>query len=186
MSAAVGRFDGFLADTRKYGFTLVTVLLTANALVPMGNPSASHEAASIVVMALLLALFMLDNYYWVLVRAAVKQADKLEGPGRISSVIGDKAKVAHATGLIVAMYSVFVLVAIVMGADAVFTAAPVAVGGLIALSAAVLVEVVAMFAVFVVSERDSGVSVWFRNSVVWKSIKNVLRTPRADPPDVPA
>ena len=29
----IGRFDGYLADIRKYGFTLVTLLLTASALV---------------------------------------------------------------------------------------------------------------------------------------------------------
>ena len=61
--ATIARFDGYLSDMRKYGFTLVTILLTANALVTTGNTPADRPAASIVVMALVFALFMLDNYY---------------------------------------------------------------------------------------------------------------------------
>lgn len=93
----IARFDGYLADTRKYGFTLVTILLTANALVTSGNTSVDRPAASIVVLALVFALFMLDNYYWSLLRGAVDRAKELEAKGQVSRLISEKVKESHAT-----------------------------------------------------------------------------------------
>jgi hypothetical protein len=173
----ISRFDGFLADTRKYGFTLVTVLLTANALVTT-NPAVDRAAASIVVMALLLALFMLDNYYWILVRAAVKRAEEIESTHHhISGVMGAKARRSHATGLILVVYGLFVFIAAGIAVVAVLAVKPVSVGGLIALATGVVVELSAMFAVFAVVERDTKVSRRFYRSVVrpsehlYKSLK---------------
>ena len=68
----IGRFDGYLADTRKYGFTLVTVLLTANALVTTANAAVDRPAASIVVMVLLLALFVQKHIVRGLTLGAMK------------------------------------------------------------------------------------------------------------------
>jgi hypothetical protein len=110
--ATIGRFDGYLADTRKYGFTLSTALLTANALITTKNDAVDRPAASIVVMVLLLALFMIDNYYWVMLRAAVDRAKKLEtSDQQISTVLTEAAHKSHATELVLAFYCLFVLVA---------------------------------------------------------------------------
>lgn len=56
----VGRFDGYLADARKYGFTLVTALLKASAPITPSNAAVDRPAAGIVILLLLLALFMID------------------------------------------------------------------------------------------------------------------------------
>jgi len=76
----IGRCDSILADIRKYGFALVTVLLTANALITTANPVADHVAASSVVIVLLLVLFLMDRYWWVLLKEASTRAIILEGP----------------------------------------------------------------------------------------------------------
>src|SRR5215831_16151429 len=74
----IGRLDGLLADTRKYGFTLVTVLLTANALVTPHDPIVDRIAASAAVMALIVVLYTIDRYYWILMGAGAQLAGQLE------------------------------------------------------------------------------------------------------------
>jgi hypothetical protein len=78
----IGRMDTALEDLRKYGFTLVTGLLTAGGLVGSATSSTTASqlvpAASLVVMVLLLGLFAVDMYYQVLQRGAVARAIDLE------------------------------------------------------------------------------------------------------------
>lgn len=167
----VGRFDGYLADTRKYGFTLITVLLTANALVTTGNAAVDRPAASIVIMVLLLALFMIDNYYWVMLKAAVKRAKELEAShDQISWKLSSTANKSHATDVVLAFYGLFVLVAAGIPIVALLAAKPVAVGGLIAVVVAMLIELMAMATVYLLVEHpELRFSKWFA--------EEVLRTP---------
>lgn len=78
----IGRMDTALEDLRKYGFTLVTGLLTASGLVgsatSLSTASQLVPAASLVVMVLVLGLFAVDMYYQVLQRGAVARAIELE------------------------------------------------------------------------------------------------------------
>ncbi|HXZ99437.1 MAG TPA: hypothetical protein VEK76_03730 [Candidatus Binatia bacterium] len=80
--ATIGRMDTALEDLRKYGFTLVTGLLTASGLVGSATSSGTAAqlvpAASLVIMVLVLGLFAVDMYYQVLQRAAVARAADLE------------------------------------------------------------------------------------------------------------
>lgn len=155
----IARFDGILADTRKYGFTLVTILLTANALVTSANPVIDRVAASTVVMALLLTLFLMDNYYWVLLRATVARADAIEATGtHISGVVGTVGRKAHASGLVLALYGLFVLIAGGIALVTVVTANPVAIWGVVVVIGFVVVELASMAAVHVMVERESRLS----------------------------
>jgi hypothetical protein len=163
----IGRFDGYLADTRKYGFTLVTVLLTANALVTTANAAVDRPAASIVVMVLLLALFMIDNYYWVMLRAAVNRAKDLEVKHeRITWKLSEQAKNSHATDLVLVFYGLFVAIAALIPVVALLSRKPIAVGGLLAVFAAVLVEAAAMFVVYNLVEHPTSRVSHFVNTVV--------------------
>jgi len=174
----VGRFDGYLAETRKYGFTLITVLLTANALITTSNRAVDRPAASIVIMVLLLALFMIDNFYWVMLKAAVKRAKDLEAShDQISWQLSFTANKSHATDVVLTFYGLFVLVAAGIPIVALLAAKPVAVGGLIAVFVAMLIELLAMATVYLLVEHSElRFSKWLAGEV--------LRTP-SDGPRVP-
>lgn len=155
----VGRFDGYLSDTRKVGFTLVTVLLTANALVTPGNIAVDRPAAAIVVLALLLALFMIDNYHWVMLKAAVGRAKVIEGrPDRISGVLTAQAQASWTTEVVLAFYGLFVIIAAGIPVIALVTSTPVAVGGIIIVLISVCVEAIAMAAVYILVEHPTTAS----------------------------
>ncbi len=91
--------DSVLADIRKYGFSLVTLLLTASALITTANPVADRAAASSVVTVLVLVLFLMDRYWWVLLREAVHRATELEkNPGMtVSTRLQRIALLSHNT-----------------------------------------------------------------------------------------
>ena len=108
----IGRLDGILADIRKYGFSLVTVLLTANALITTANPVTDRVAASSVVIVLVLVLFLMDRYWWVLLRNAAARASELEEllGIEISRRLGRVAVASHNTLAASSIYAIFVLV----------------------------------------------------------------------------
>jgi hypothetical protein len=75
----IGRLDGTLADLRKYGFSLVTTLLTAGGIVTsLTNGRPARAVASEVIMVLVAALFGLDAYYSTALGGAVDRALNLE------------------------------------------------------------------------------------------------------------
>jgi hypothetical protein len=179
----VARFDGNLADTRKYGFTLVTLLLTANALITTGqNTAVDRPAASIVVMALLLALFMLDNYYWDLLKAAVKRAEWLEkeSGALLSSELTASARKGNLTEVILIMYGLFVLVAFSIALTAVWAAKPLAAWGYLVLFVAMVIELCFMFTVYAVVQRPA------KQRWLWKPIDRFLKRMFPDPASPPS
>jgi hypothetical protein len=109
----IGRFDGTLADLRKYGFSLVTLLLTASALITNANQVADRVASSSVVIVLVLVLFLMDRYWWVLLRNAVERAWELETMLgiQISRRLGEGAQASHNTLAASVIYGIFVVVA---------------------------------------------------------------------------
>ena len=169
----MARFDGILSDTRKYGFTLVTVLLTANALVTTANPVVDRTAASIVVMALLLVLYLIESYYNALLRATASRAIALEGnhdhiSGRLS-VVASRPQVKF---LVSAVYVLFVIVAGGIAFVADVTVTPVAVGGIVALFVFALIVLGAMVGV-----HESSMS-----ASVIKAMRTLVGGLRANPP----
>ena len=166
------RFDGYLADTRKYGFTLVTVLLTANALVVDKNTAVDRPAASIVILALLFALFMLDNYYWVVLRAAVERSRQLEENElkdfrtQLSTLISKDVKDTHATDLVLAIYVLFVLVAAGIGLTAGIASGTNSTSGNTLVVVVAAVDLAAMGFVFLKVQPKAPPADWFRKNIL--------------------
>ncbi len=84
--ATIGRFDTILADLRKIGFSLVTGLMSASAILAGTVDKLRDGAWPAVfgaVMLLTLGVFVVDRYYQVLQWATVRRAkelEKLDGP----------------------------------------------------------------------------------------------------------
>lgn len=79
--ASIDRFDGIIVDIRKYGFTLITGMLTADAFlfVKMSELSFTGKISiSILTMVLVFALFIVDRYHEVFLRGAVQRAIEIE------------------------------------------------------------------------------------------------------------
>ncbi len=81
--SSIDRFDKLIADVRKYGFTLITGLLTAGAfafakLDGAALTPAVRVGASVVLMTLVFGLFTVDRYLRMFSRAAVTRARQLE------------------------------------------------------------------------------------------------------------
>jgi hypothetical protein len=78
--SSIGRFDEYLLNLRKYGFTLATILIGADAYLSMStelHPGAKAGAA-IAVMMLIVALFLLDHHVKTLQRIALSRAVEIE------------------------------------------------------------------------------------------------------------
>ncbi len=174
----VGRFGGYLADIRKYGFTLVTLLLTASALVTPANSAVDRPSAAIVILLLLLALFMLDMYYWVMLKAAVGRAAELEGsPDRITGVLSAQARASWSTEIVLAFYALFVLVTFLIPVVALVTGGIAAAGGIAVMVVAVAVEALAMAAVYFLVERPRGATSTRLKMVVQTAMKSRAASP---------
>lgn len=79
--SSIARFDKVIVDLRKYGFTLITGLLTADAILFVKIPDLSpvdKAAVSFVTMILVSALFFVDRYQGILLRSAVKRTEDIE------------------------------------------------------------------------------------------------------------
>jgi hypothetical protein len=113
----IGRMDGILADTRKYGFTLITALLTASALVPTADPTFARPAAAAAVTVLVLVLFLIDRYWWVMLREAIDRATQLEQTLdlQITGLLIRAAERTHNTLWASIVYSAFIFVAFSIG-----------------------------------------------------------------------
>ena len=116
----IGRMDTLLEDLRKYGFSLVTGLLTAGSLVGATTSAAALPLAGVVVMVLVLALFGIDMYYQVVLSAAVGRAMDLEALThdpqiRITSSVSRNATLAHTTTTIFFLYATLIVTAMGMG-----------------------------------------------------------------------
>jgi hypothetical protein len=153
----VGRFDGYLADVRKYGFTLVTALLTASALITPPNTEVDRPAAAIVILLLLLALFMIDMYYYVMLQAAVGRATELEGsPERITGVLTAQARASFATEVNLAFYGLFVIVTTLIPIVALVTSGKAPAAGITVMVVALIVEAAAMTMIYILVEHPYG------------------------------
>lgn len=118
--AAIGRFDAILVDLRKYGFSVIAGLLSASAFLGLfgittsatenAAPLAARLGALAAIQVLLVALFLLDTYYEVLLSAAVERAMDLETqtspPIRLSKYLSINSMSASAVQLTALVYYV--------------------------------------------------------------------------------
>lgn len=117
---SIDRFDKLIADVRKYGFTLITGLLTAGAfafvkLDSVSVPDAVRVGASVVLMVLVFGLFTVDRSLEVFLRAAVMRARQLEGALdlRLTGMISSVAEGARTSTWATWLYTLFMLSAVV-------------------------------------------------------------------------
>ena len=79
--STIGRLDSTIAELRKFGFSFVTVLITASGFLGQQVPSSeSKMSVSIAIMILIAVLFAVDRYYTLLLNGAVERVLDLEGP----------------------------------------------------------------------------------------------------------
>src|ERR1700688_2235785 len=95
--------DTVIEDLLKYGFSLVTALLTASGIVgAVANNRPVLPMASVVIMVLVLALFGVDLSYQVVLSGAAERALDLEFESaapriRITKTVSDYVVATHAT-----------------------------------------------------------------------------------------
>lgn len=114
--SSIARFDAIIVDLRKYGFSLITGLLTANTylLAKIEDLTVWEKVAVYVVLAVLIyALFTVDRCYEILLRGAVERANELEERHEIalSIIISDKSARAKVDTWGKQVYSLFVVAA---------------------------------------------------------------------------
>src|SRR4030095_5394640 len=75
----VSKFDSTLIDLRKYGFTIITSLLTAGSFLGFSSPTASLQVGVIIVtMTLIVILYWMDIYYQNLLVGSIFRTNFLE------------------------------------------------------------------------------------------------------------
>ena len=93
--SSIGRFDEYLLNLRRYGFTLGTMLIGADAYLSITQevlPWAKAGAAA-AVMLLIFALFLLDHHVKTLQNIALRRAAELEkGLGMVTESSSEGSK----------------------------------------------------------------------------------------------
>ena len=123
--SSVGRFDEYLLNLRRYGFTLATILIGTDAYLStsVDIPPWAKAGAAIVVMILIFALFLLDERVKLLQEAVLTRAVHLEKQlgTRLSRSRQKVAKNWHIKHTGVATYIFFLAAAGMVGAMSVLT-----------------------------------------------------------------
>ncbi len=111
---SIGRFDQIIPDLRKYGFTLITTLISADAFLSKatGLSGSAKLAVSISIMVMILALFVVDRTYEILLEAAVSRAATLERTSEpkmeLSATISKRARANHTDTSGIRLYSLLI------------------------------------------------------------------------------
>jgi hypothetical protein len=122
----IDRFDRILADLRKYGFTLITGFITASAFVTYVGvvnkdgivvPEGGRAAVLSVIFILVASLFVVDNYYQVLLSGSVERALDIEARTnlRVTRIISKNVLITHSTQIILLIYIFLLLTAGLLG-----------------------------------------------------------------------
>jgi hypothetical protein len=73
------KFDGYLIDARKYGFTLITGLTTASSFLGFSDAAKSIQLGVIIVtLVLVFVLYLIDTYYQNLLNRMLLRAKRIE------------------------------------------------------------------------------------------------------------
>ena len=116
--AAIARFDNTIYEIRKYGFTIITGVLSADAFLMVKIEELtfpSKVVISVIMMALIFALFMIDRHNQIFLRGAVKRAKIIEYEKgtdlELTAVIGADTYTAGIDTWGSRLYRIFFLVA---------------------------------------------------------------------------
>jgi hypothetical protein len=73
------KFDGYMNESRKYGFTLITGLTTASSFLGFSDAANSIQLGVIIVtMVLVDVLYLIDTYYQLLLSTALLRSQDIE------------------------------------------------------------------------------------------------------------
>jgi len=136
--SSIGRFDQVIVDLRKYGFSIITGLLTADTffLVKSEGISVWQSVALYAVMAVLIfALFTVDQCFEMFLRGAVERASELEKEHDmgITRVISEKSGRANTDTWGRRTYSLFEIAAALPATVSILGAAKVTTQSVVAL-----------------------------------------------------
>ena len=118
---AIDRMDQLLEDLRKYGFSLITALLTASGIAAgVTHTGSVLPVAAVTTMFLVIALFGIDMYYHVILSAAVERSMDLEVASappvvRVTTTISANAIATHSVSAVFGLYSILLGVATGIG-----------------------------------------------------------------------
>ena len=114
-------FDDKLHDLRKYGFSFVTALLSAEGILlssdlARGAPVQAKFAVFFVTLMLILALHLIDKNYRVFEKAATTRALVLERKLNIelSEIITDRYRIEQVNGAVIGVYVLFILCVLIL------------------------------------------------------------------------
>ncbi len=108
---SIDKFDGYTVNIRKYGFTFITGIITAQAILTPTPISYPVKFSVIVVtMALILAIALFEQYIRIMQHAAVQRALILERRLNIelTELIGFQYTLNHGNYFKYALYIVFI------------------------------------------------------------------------------
>jgi hypothetical protein len=110
-------FDQRLSDLRKYGFTVITGLLSVSAIFTTSIPSAWQLAAILATMSLIVCLDLVDRNYRVFQEAGAIDAQVLERRSDINltQTISRIYNSAHIKFFFQTVYIIFTLAALLLG-----------------------------------------------------------------------
>ena len=128
----IGQLDTILVDLRKLGFSFIVALLSATAYLGffgigsaqgVSLPATARGSAFVAIMALVVALFLVDSYYQVLHCGATERALDLEAltdpPIRAAKYLSVNATVTFANPITFGLYLGLLLIATGLGVLAV-------------------------------------------------------------------
>ena len=103
-------FDNRLHELRKYGFSFITVFLTASTILFDEFPENIKFVILTVTLVLILALFLMDRFYQVFIKSSALRARILERMLNIelTEVITERYRYSKARHLVTFMYILFI------------------------------------------------------------------------------
>ena len=121
----INKFDGYLIDLRKYGFTIITGLATAGSFLAFQSPTQNIQVGVLVANIVLVGiLYWIDQYYQNLLYGAVSRGLILEAVldrGLISDISDyNRDKTTSIIFNIALVYAGFTIALFVLGLIATF------------------------------------------------------------------
>ena len=113
--ATVRNFDSIIMNLRKFGFTIITGFLSANSFIFIKFDDLKlmeKVIGTIILLILIIALYILDRYYDILLRAAVRRSVAIEKkiPTNISFLISAHAEKAGTNAAALGLYGTFIFI----------------------------------------------------------------------------
>lgn len=143
---SVRRFDEQLLNLRRYGFTLATILLGADAYISMATEvsTVAKAGGAVAVMLLILALFLLDKHIQTLQETVLSRAAEIEsllsmGLCKLRQTATHKWQVTHGG---TPVYILFLLVTGGLGSASVITTPAVEIVSFVAFKVSPVIVVI--------------------------------------------